>query len=248
MKKKLELCCYCLEAIELAKENEIFGIELCDNPKEGGTTPSFGIIKNARNISDFFLNVMIRPRGGNFVYSGSEFNTMKYDIQNAMDLGADGIVSGILDSYGKIDFKRTEILQKLCGSKIFTFHKAFDVSRNHDLNIEPLINIGVKRVLTSGGCKTALEGSYKIAEWIKSYGTRINFVPGGGVRAENIKEISEITGAFEFHTSAAKISKHDNNDNLYSTDYLTADTRELIEIMGILKKNDYSDSSNSATG
>lgn len=237
MQKRLELCCYCLDAVEIAKKSGVYGIELCSNPHEGGVGPSAGFISKAREAGNFFLNVMVRPRGGNFCFSERELEIMKKDIQFAIDLGADGIVTGVLDENVKIDLRATEMLKKLCGEKTFTFHKAIDIVDVKDNDIEQLINIGVDRILTSGGQKTALDGAQKLSVWIKKFGEKINFVPGGGLRSENIKEIAEITGASEFHTSAAvySVSKDGSDKNLYSNSYLTANVDEVNKILKILK-------------
>ncbi|MBN2681909.1 MAG: copper homeostasis protein CutC [Bacteroidales bacterium] len=237
MKKRLELCCYNWNSVETAIQTGVYGIELCSNPHEGGVGPSPGFISKTRENTGIFLNVMIRPRGGNFCYSIKELEIMKKDIQYAIDLGADGLVTGILDENEKIDFKNTEMLKKVSGNTVFTFHKAIDVINIKDVDIENLINIGVDRILTSGGQKTALAGSKIISEWIEKYGGKINIVPGGGVRAENIKEIAEKTGAIEFHTSAAvcSSSKDKLEDNLYKHSYITANLDEVNAIMKNLK-------------
>lgn len=177
-------------------------VELCDNLLEGGTTPSAGTIELARENLKIALNVIIRPRGGDFVYSPIEFEIMRRDIEVAANLGADGVVIGILKPNGSIDKERTRELVELARPMSVTFHKAFDMTRHPFAALETLIELGVDRVLTSGQEQSVIEGLDLVRALVKQAGKRIIVMPGGKVRARNIQEIIKATGAREFHAVA----------------------------------------------
>src|SRR5688572_20212403 len=146
----MEVCSDSVEGARAAQQGGAQQVELCDNLIEGGTTPSAGTIAVARQQLDIELNVMIRPRGGDFCYSELEFEVMKYDIQQARQLGANGVVIGLLNGDGSVDRERTEALVKLARPLRVTFHRAFDMSRDPQTALETLIELGLDRVLTSG--------------------------------------------------------------------------------------------------
>lgn len=176
-------------------------IELCAALLEGGTTPSFGTIKKCREDFNVQLFPIIRPRGGDFLYSGEEFEIMMNDVKLCKELGCDGIVTGLLNADGSIDVTRTSVLIELAYPLEITFHRAFDRCKNPLEALEQLIEIGCQRILTSGQKPTAPEGSSLIAQLIKEAHERITIMPGSGVRKENIKELAAKTGAVEFHSS-----------------------------------------------
>ncbi|RLD80467.1 MAG: copper homeostasis protein CutC [Bacteroidetes bacterium] len=180
-------------------------VELCDNLIEGGTTPSRGTIALARKNLSIGLFVMIRPRGGDFCYSDLEFEIMKEDVKAARELGADGVVAGILLPDGKIDAERMAILIDLAGEMGFTCHRAFDMSVDIYNALEDLIGIGVDRILSSGGKNKAPEGKELIRQLIEKANGRILIMPGSGVNEETIVSLRDHTGAKEFHVTGRSL-------------------------------------------
>ena len=180
-------------------------IELCDNPAEGGTTPSYGFIKEARKILSIPLFPIIRPRGGDFLYSDEEFECIKNDITICKNFGCDGVVTGLLKADGTIDKKRTEILVKLAFPLPLTFHRAFDRVMDAEQALEDCIEVGCKRILTSGLYPNVEEGLQNLKKLMLQANERIIIMPGSGVRAANIKNILEQTGTKEIHSSARKL-------------------------------------------
>lgn len=176
-------------------------IELCADLYQGGTTPSYGTILKCREAFDVELFPIIRPRGGDFLYSDEEFAIMLQEIRLCKEVGCDGVVIGLLNSDGSIDLKRTTHLVKKAFPMEVTFHRAFDRCKDPFAALEELIEAGCQRILTSGQKPTAPEGVDLIAELVKAANERIVIVPGSGVRKENIKMLAEKTGAAEFHAS-----------------------------------------------
>lgn len=176
-------------------------IELCADLYQGGTTPSYGTILKCREAFDVELFPIIRPRGGDFLYSDEEFAIMLQEIRLCKEVGCDGVVIGLLNSDGSIDLKRTIQLVKKAFPMEVTFHRAFDRCKDPFAALEELIEAGCQRILTSGQKPTAPEGVDLIAELVKAANERIVIVPGSGVRKENIKMLAEKTGAAEFHAS-----------------------------------------------
>jgi copper homeostasis protein len=176
-------------------------IELCANLAEGGTTPTYGTIKQCREAFDVLLYPIIRPRGGDFLYSKEEFDIMKNDVKLCKQLGCDGIVIGLLNMDGTIDVARTGELVKLAYPMGVTFHRAFDRCKDPFVALEQLIEIGCERILTSGQRPTVSDGVEMIAELNKKANDRIIIMPGSGVRKENIKMLAEKTDCVEFHSS-----------------------------------------------
>ena len=176
-------------------------IELCANLAEGGTTPSYAHIKKCREVFDIALFPIIRPRGGDFLYTKDEFEIMKNDIKLCKELGCEGIVIGLLNMDGTIDMIRTSELIELAYPLEITFHRAFDRCKDPFIALEELIEIGCQRILTSGQKPTVSEGVELIAELNKKADDRIIILPGSGVRKDNIKMLAEKTGCIEFHSS-----------------------------------------------
>ena len=176
-------------------------IELCANLAEGGTTPSYAHIKKCREAFDIALFPIIRPRGGDFLYTKDEFEIMKNDIKLCNELGCEGIVIGLLNMDGTIDVARTSELIGLAYPMDVTFHRAFDRCKDPFVALEELIEIGCQRILTSGQKPTVSEGVELIAELNKKADDRIVIMPGSGVRKENIKMLAEKTSCIEFHSS-----------------------------------------------
>ena len=176
-------------------------IELCANLAEGGTTPSYAHIKKCREAFDIVLFPIIRPRGGDFLYTKDEFEIMKNDIKLCKELGCEGIVIGLLNMDGTIDMTRTSELIELVYPLEVTFHRAFDRCKDPFAALEELIEIGCQRILTSGQKPTVSEGVDLIAELNKKADDRIIILPGSGVRKDNIKMLAEKIGCLEFHSS-----------------------------------------------
>ncbi|MBK7707466.1 MAG: copper homeostasis protein CutC [Acidobacteria bacterium] len=199
---KIEVCVDSVESALAAQTGGADRVELCDNLMEGGTTPSAGSIEIARSLLEIKLHVIIRPRGGDFLYSDVEFAIMERDIRIAKDLGADGVVIGILDADGRIDRPRTARLIGLARPMSVTFHRAFDVARDPYEALEDIIKLGVDRILTSGQESTAAEGADLICELVKRAGDRIKIVGCGNLNERNIERFVAATGVSEAHFTA----------------------------------------------
>lgn len=176
-------------------------IELCANLAEGGTTPSYGTVKQCRESFDVLLYPIIRPRGGDFLYTEEEFAIMLQDIRLFKELGCDGVVIGMLNRNGSIDFERSARLVEAAYPLGVTFHRAFDRCRDPHEALEQLIEMGCERILTSGQLPTVSEGVELIAELNRIAEDRIIIMPGSGLRKENIKWLADKTGCREFHSS-----------------------------------------------
>ncbi|WP_052545575.1 copper homeostasis protein CutC [Fusobacterium vincentii] len=174
-------------------------IELCENLAVGGTTPSYGTVKICLEKLNIPIFPMIRARGGNFVYSKDEIEIMKEDIKIFKELGVKGVVLGCLTSDNKIDLELTKELVDLAYPMEVTFHKAIDEILNPLDYIDDLVNIGIKRILTSGGEATALEGKDLINEMIKKSNGRLKIVVAGKVTKGNLNGLSNLISADEFH-------------------------------------------------
>lgn len=199
---QIEICIDSVAGALAAERGGAHRVELCDNLFEGGTTPSAGCIRVARERCRLKTQVMIRPRGGDFLYSDDEFAVMREDVRVAKDLGADGVVFGLLTAAGDIDAPRTRELIELARPMSVTFHRAFDVCRDAAGALETLIELGVDRVLTSGQEPTCLEGMEMLATLQRQAAGRIIVMPGGGLNPRNIRRIVETTGVREVHLGA----------------------------------------------
>jgi copper homeostasis protein len=204
MKFKLEICSGSVESAINAQLGGADRVELCDNLYEGGTTPSYGAISSARDSLTIGLHVIIRPRGGDFLYSDQEYDIMRRDIDICGELGVDGVVIGILMSDGSIDVERTARLVELASPLAVTFHRAFDVCNNPMRGLEDIIETGASRILTSGQKNTVPEGASLIRQLAEKAGNRIIIMPGSGLDETNIAKMAGITGATEFHLTARR--------------------------------------------
>jgi copper homeostasis protein len=174
-------------------------VELCASLHDGGTTPGAGMIGAATARLQIPVFVLIRPRGGGFVYSDDEIEVMKRDVELARSEGAAGVVTGALDDKGRVEIATTRALIKAAGGLPVTFHRAFDAVADLSEALEMLIDAGATRVLTSGGANTALEGAQTIARLVEQSNGRIIIVAGGGIREHNVREVIALTGVFEVH-------------------------------------------------
>ena len=199
---KFEICANSVASCIAAQEGGADRVELCAGIPEGGTTPSYGMILNARKNISIALNVIIRPRGGDFLYTESELQEMLYDIAVAKELGADGLVFGCLRPDGTVDKEAMKPLMEAAGDTPVTFHRAFDHSADPLQALEDVIELGCARILTSGCQPTALEGAPLLSQLVEKAAGRIIIMPGCGVKENNIAEIARLSGAREFHFSA----------------------------------------------
>ncbi len=200
----MEICADSVESAIVAESAGAGRIELCSALVEGGVTPSAGLIESVRRNTGIKLHVLIRPRSGDFLYSDTEFSVMRRDIDMAGELGADGIVTGILNSDGTVDAERTALLAEYATPMSLTFHRAFDLCRDPKKGLEDIMAAGAARVLTSGQAKSAIEGATLIKSLIKDAAGRIIIMPGGGIDEYNIALLAVSTGALEYHLSGRR--------------------------------------------
>ena len=199
----LESCCTDVEQIRRAQEAGARRIELCENLAVGGVTPSAELLKAAISVAKVPVNVLVRPRGGDFVFSAAEADTMLRDIELCREAGAAAVVIGALDSRGDVDMP---LMRRLCDAASglsVTFHRAFDVCADPLSAFEDVLALGCDRLLTSGHESDAFKGRFFIAELVERAAGRIIVMPGCGVRRSNIARIAADTGAVEFHASSA---------------------------------------------
>lgn len=204
---QLEVCANGYESALAAQKGGAKRVELCDNLAEGGTTPSYAQIALSKKNLQIEIWPIIRPRGGDFLYNELAFNLMLEDIKICKSLNCDGVVIGILDEEGNIDKTRCKQLITLAHPLPVSFHRAFDMCNNMNQALEDLIELGIVRVLSSGGASSALNGAEKLAELVKQANNRISIMPGAGINETNIKTLIEITGATHYHASAKSFVK-----------------------------------------
>lgn len=201
----VEIAVYNIESALKAQEGGANRIELCDNPGEGGTTPSYGTIELVRQNISMDVFVMIRPRGGDFCYSSYEFHSMKRDISQCQKLSVDGVVFGILNANGTIDKKRCKELIDQARPLKVTCHRAFDMTRDPFEALEDCIEVGFDRILTAGQQAKAVKGAALIGQLIAKANGRIAIMPGSGVNENTVGEIVSKSKAKEIHFSATSL-------------------------------------------
>ena len=194
----IEVCANSAASCVTAEQGGAARVELCAGIPEGGTTPSYGEMVTARRAIGIQMNVIIRPRGGDFLYTPAEMQAMLLDIEAA----ADGVVFGCLRADGTIDIERNRQLKEAAGNLSTTFHRAFDVCRDPFTALEEIIALGFDRILTSGQEASAPQGTALLAELVRRADGRIIIMPGCGVNEHNVAELARATGAQEFHMSA----------------------------------------------
>jgi copper homeostasis protein len=205
MKFNIEICIDNIDSALISQNAGADRVELCANLIEGGTTPGYGTISSVRKNISIGMNVIIRPRGGDFFYNEAEYEIMKKDIDVCGECGADGVVSGILKSDGSIDVERTARLIEFARPMSVTFHRAFDMCREPIRALEDIISTGADRLLTSGQKNKAIDGVESIRNLILQAKGRIIIMPGSGIDASNISQIARWTGASEFHLTGRKV-------------------------------------------
>jgi copper homeostasis protein len=192
----------CVETLEEARAAEAGGaerVELCANLAEDGTTADEGLLRESIGTLAIPVFAMVRPRPGSFVYSAGELAVMQAQVARARDLGARGIVTGVLTSASEVDVPAMRVLIAAAGSLPVTFHRAFDRVGDRSRALEMSIDLGVSRVLTSGGAATAVDGAAEIRRLVEQAAGRITIVAGGGVRAHNVDTLIAMTGVAEVH-------------------------------------------------
>jgi copper homeostasis protein len=201
-----EICVDSVAGVRSARAAGAHRVELCADLLEGGITPSRGMIRAARRIEGLKLHVIVRPRGGDFLYDEDEFAAMAVDIETAKAEGADGVVIGLLTAAGVIDAARTRELIARARPLSVTFHRAFDMTPDPFAALETLIELGADRVLTSGQEVSVLEGLPLITELIRHAGERIVVMPGAGVTARNVERIVATAKPKEIHFAALELA------------------------------------------
>lgn len=246
MNFRLEIC---VDSIASAVNAQYAGadrIELCTSLPEGGTTPSYGLIASVRDNLTIGVNVLVRPRAGDFLYSDAEFEIMVHDIEMCNELGVDGVVIGILTDNGSIDIERTKLLKEIAAPMSVTFHRAFDLCNDPIIGLQDVISAGADRLLTSGQSNKAINGIDLIAELVDKAGKKMIIMPGSGIDDTNILEIATRTNACEFHLTGRKTIgsemkfrndgiKMGSIDNFSEYSLKVADTEKIINIIKILK-------------
>jgi copper homeostasis protein len=235
----LEIAANSLASALAAQEGGAGRIELCENLGEGGTTPSFGTIATTRERLRIPVHVLIRPRGGDFLYDAAEIQVMRRDIETCVRLGCDGIVIGALDADGNVDATTCRELIAAAGTLDVTFHRAFDAARDAPTALDAIIALGCRRVLTSGGRHSALEGADAIAALVRQAGARLSIMPGGGIDATNLGELAGCSGATEFHASArgmrTSMVRHRNLQlSGLTADWMQTDVQRVRDLLAVL--------------
>jgi copper homeostasis protein len=197
----LEICVESLDCATAAERGGADRIELCRDLSSGGVTPDVELMQAVRRQVRIPIQVLIRPRPGDFSYSEHEFETMKRDIRVAKELGMDGIVLGLLDETLQVDRERTSILVELAHPLPVTFHRAFDSCKDLAASLEAIVETGARRILTSGGKERVTEGLATLRGLVASAGERIVIMPGGGIRGSDVQRILRETSAREIHSS-----------------------------------------------
>lgn len=198
----MEVCANSFASAAAAQEGGAVRVELCDNLPEGGTTPSYAQIALCKKLLNIKVYPIIRPRGGDFLYTDLEFELMKEDVKVCKELNCDGVVIGILNADGTVDMDRCAELIALASPMKVTFHRAFDMTNDLFKALEDIISLDCERILTSGGKSSAISGASVISELIAKAKGRIIIMPGAGINTDNISELIKMTGATEFHASA----------------------------------------------
>jgi copper homeostasis protein len=200
--KKLEIACFNLESALIAQKAGADRVELCDGIEVGGTTPNLETVRKVRQILTIDLFVMIRPRGGNFVYSGEEIEKMKKSIVEMKNVGVDGFVFGILNEDDLIHQQKNKELVELAKPFPCTFHRAFDEVFDYEKALEDVIDCGFSTILTSGTKPNVIEGIQILKQLVEKASNRITIMPGGGLRSSNSIELKKVLNTNFYHSSA----------------------------------------------
>jgi copper homeostasis protein len=239
MKYQLEVCAFNIQSCVIVERVGASRVELCDNPLEGGTTPSYGSLKKVRETISISLYPIIRPRSMNYYFDEEEWAIVKADILMCKELGCDGISVGAQRVDGQIDINRMDEIVNLAYPMKVTCNRAFDAVPDPFEALEVLVRVGCERILTSGLASTAPEGASILAQLVSQASNRIIIMPGAGVRSSNLQTLIDSTGASEFHSSArTSISNPMTFTNPRVTDagnLYIADEDELRKMISILE-------------
>ncbi len=228
----LEISVETLEAALAAERGGADRIELCGNLSAGGITPSIALMHAVREHLSIPVFVMIRPRAGDFVYSDAEFSEMRRAIANAQESGMDGVVLGVLTKDRRVDAERMRQLVEFAKPLPVTYHRAFDEAADLYQALEDVIQTGAKRILTSGGAKSALAGAAVLGNLIEAAGERIVIVPGAGINALNIEQVAQRTGAHEFHSGLSAALPYGSKDYRKCEDEVRKLAKHIARISG----------------
>lgn len=237
----LEVCAFHIDSCIIAEREGAWRVELCDNPIEGGTMPSYGTIKRVREKIAIKLYPILRPRSGNYFYSDDEFQILKNDIMICRELGCDGISVGIQTIHSEIDKERFKRIVEWAGPMGVTCNRVFDCAPDPFKALEDVIECGCERILTSGQKSAAPDAGELLGKLVQQAGDRISIMPGAGVKSSNIARLREQCGAREFHASARVIAKNpvtyiNKEVSDYGNVYI-ADAREVRAMVDILKNH-----------
>ncbi|GAB3802519.1 copper homeostasis protein CutC [Humibacter antri] len=203
---EIEIAVQDLEGVRIALDEGADRVELCSALGVGGLTPSAGLIERAAALSrergrDGFVHVLIRPRSGGFFYSVDELDVMLRDIRQARELGAGGVVVGLIDKHGNVDVSSTAALVSAAGALPVTYHRAIDVARDASSAVQALAAVGVRRILTSGTAAHAIDGLPMLRSLVERAAGVVQIMAGGGVTADQLPMLTE-TGVDAVHLSA----------------------------------------------
>jgi copper homeostasis protein len=234
----LEVCAFTIQSCLIAQRAGAGRVELCDNPVEGGTTPSFGTIKQVREKIDILLYPIIRPRSGNYLYDDDEFDIMRWDIQLCKDLGCNGISVGVGTIDAEIDTERMKRIVEWAYPMGVTCNRVFDGTHDPFKSLEELIACGCERVLTSGQKSAAPDAADVLAKLVQQAGDRIIIMPGAGIKSSNVAQLKKQCGAREYHASARTVvpnpltyinTQVSDYGNVYIAD--ETEVKRLVEIL-----------------
>lgn len=228
----LEISVETLEGAMTAERGGADRIELCGDLSAGGVTPDTNLLRAVRARVRIPIFSMVRPRAGDFVYSGAEFSEMKRSIADAKESGMDGVVLGLLTKNHRVDVERTRELVEFAKPLPVTYHRAFDEAADLHQALEEVIQSGAKRILTSGGAKSALEGASVLADLIGAAGDRIIIVPGAGISAANIRQIAERTKGREFHSGLSTALPYGSHEYKQFEEEVRKLAEQLVRING----------------
>lgn len=236
----LEVCAFNIQSCRIAERVGATRVELCDNPIEGGTTPSIGTIRTVREAVRIELYPIIRPRASHYWYNEDEFEIIRKDILLCKESGCDGISVGVQLENGEIDAQRLSRIVEWAFPMGVTCNRAFDAVPDPMAALETIMACGCERILTSGQASAAPDGAPLLKKLVEAAAGRISIMPGAGVRSSNVEQLLLDTGATEFHTSARKKATvmllHQNPDVLDAGDIYLADEEELVRIIEILRR------------
>jgi copper homeostasis protein len=237
-KRIFEVCAFNIQSAVIAEKAGAARVELCDNPIEGGTTPSYGTIKTTREKISILLYPIIRPRSGNYFYSEEEYEIIRNDIQICRELGCDGISVGAQTMNSEIDTEMLKRIVEWAGPMGVTCNRAFDCAPDPFKALEDVISCGCERILTSGLKSAAPDAGELLGKLVKQAGERIIIMPGAGIKSTNIRKLAEESGAKEFHGSARVVAPNpvtyvNKEVSDYGNLYL-ADEEEVRKIVALL--------------